>query len=173
MRWFVVFVFLASSVFAWQPKESCGVDYPIMYLLAMNERHPKREIGYPFVISINEKKDSSVIRKFLSEFFIDNRTIDCKNKDRCVKVASILVKKGYTNIDLGAFQINYKWHRSDLETFFDIEKSYAFGCKILKSVIRNKTSITYEDIAKYHSFTKKKNSVYANKLRLHARRLHN
>ena len=33
----------------------CPVEYSVMNAIAKNERHPKREVGYPYIISFNGK----------------------------------------------------------------------------------------------------------------------
>ena len=56
----------------------CLVDYSIMYVLAGNERHKTRNIGYPYLISFNNAGDAKKVRGELKLNWLDKRTVDCK-----------------------------------------------------------------------------------------------
>lgn len=142
--------------------KECSLDYSIMYLVAMNEKHKDRNVGYPYLISFNNKKEASVAKHYINGF-LDNRTIDCKNEKRCTDILKILFSAKITNLDLGAFQINYHYHKENLSDYFNLKKSYNIGCKIAEKHINN-NAVTFQDIAKYHSLSRKYNSIYANSL---------
>lgn len=142
----------------------CALDYSIMYLIAMNEKHPNREVGYPYLISFNEKGDVVTAKKNRIVGFIDNRSIDCESKEKCADIVEQLTKLKIENVDLGAFQINRYWHKIPLKDYFDLKKSYQKGCSIASKFIDSE-NITFKDIAKYHSLTKKYNNLYANNLK--------
>lgn len=149
--------------------KECKLDYSIMYLIAMNERHPQRNIGYPYLISFNNKKDAKIARKYFNEF-IDSRTMDCKNKDKCVEITKILIEANITNLDLGAFQISYRHHKHKIFSYYDLKKSYNIGCLIAQRNI-DLNNIKFSDIAKYNSFKKKRNRAYAKKIQRNYLRL--
>ena len=104
-------VFLVPFLLHGDPllESTCKIPYDRIYLIAMNERHAKRPIGYPYLISINNKREARVLKNALPKLFIDNRTIDCKNKELCTKITEELIKKGYTNIDLGALDLSLSY----------------------------------------------------------------
>lgn len=143
--------------------EQCSLDYSILYLIAMNERHKDRDIGYQYLISFNNKND---VNKAKEKFkgFLDNRTIDCKNRENCIKIAKYLISNNIKNLDMGPFQINYLYHKYSLSEYFDLKKSYKNSCMIAQNFIDN-DHITFSDIARYHSSTRKYNQRYASYLK--------
>ena len=130
----------------------CPVSYKVMYWIANIEKSQKRDAGYPFLISFNKKGDIKKVSKIFDYIKIDNRTIDCLNKDNCVNIAKRLLKQKVFNLDLGAYQINYKFHKSqNLGQYFNLKDSYIKACNILKRLIK-KYGYSWKTIAKYHSF---------------------
>lgn len=154
---------LLSENIAIAQNSECGVDYSLVYAVAMNERHPDRDVGYPFLISFN--KSNAYAKKKYKALFLDKRTIDCKDKKTCVSIVSDLSKKGVTNLDLGAFQINEHYHpSSDLGTFFTLGVSMNIACRIISTHIK-KHGYNWSAIARYHSATPKHNNIYASNLK--------
>lgn len=147
---------LLVSLFA-----DCKVDYRILYGIAKTESHPKREVGYPYLISFNNKGESKILKKTkgLNFIFLDNRTIDCKNTSSCIAILNFLEKKKITNLDLGAFQINYRWHKLDKESYFSVKDSLDFACSHLMT-LGEERGWGWEAIASYHSKTPKHNERY-------------
>ena len=144
---------------------NCPVEYSLMYAIAMNERHPKKEIGYPFIISFNGKLPAT-LEKVLIEYGLiklDDRSFDCKNLRKCIVATTYLIDKGFKNLDLGAYQINYKYHKFELLSYFSLKESYKKACSILVDNIA-KYGYSLKAIAGYHSFTKKHNLKYAKKI---------
>lgn len=143
---------------------SCSVDNRIMYAIAKMEGHPKKNVGYPYLISFNIKSEASLIKqnhKF-KKFFLDRRSIDCKNKETCVNILKFLTQNKIKNIDLGAFSLNYKFFKMNYNNYFDIEKSYHKSCSIIE--FHNKKEWSWDNIAKYHSKTPHLKEKYKNKL---------
>jgi len=139
---------------------TCKVDDRIMYAIAKIERHKATPIGYPYLISINLKKDQKEMRNdaSLKKYFLDRRTLDCKSQTECVAVLNKLKSHKITNLDCGAYQINSKYWSLEDKDYFDIRKSYFKACEIVMS--HNKAKWTWENIAKYHSKTKRYNDRY-------------
>jgi len=136
-----------------------------MYAIAKNERHIKREIGYPYIISFNGTVPVE-LERVLTEYGIeklDNRSFDCKSLKKCIVATTYLIDKGFKNLDLGAFQINYKYHEFDISSYFSLKESYKNACSILINNIKE-YGYSLETIAGYHSFTKKHNLKYAKKI---------
>jgi len=137
----------------------CNVPYEIMHTIASVERHPAKEIGYPFLISFNSKKDSRVIKQEYDYKWLDSRTIDCGDKKSCSELFSNLKNLKIYNLDSGAFQINYKYHKYKNAIYFNLKDSYIASCEILSSLIK-RYGYSWDTIAKYHSFTKKHKDKY-------------
>lgn len=150
----------------------CKLGYSTMFLIAMNEKHLKKEVGYPYLISLNNKTEKKRIFQKYKKYFLDNRTIDCKNKKLCTIIASDMIKNNITNLDLGAFQINYGFHKFKIENYFDLKKSYNISCSIASKYVNDK-DLTFENIAKYHSQTRKYNQLYAKSLKKNYQKLLN
>jgi len=144
--------------------DTCDVDSSILKIIAEVERHNKREIGYQYLISFNNKKDAKQIRKQLGkDIFIDSRTIDCLNKKLCKKITTFLIEQKITNLDLGAFQINYRFHKMKMEDYFIFEKSYFKACSLVSNLIKI-YGYNWRTIARYHSATPKYNYRYLKKI---------
>ena len=88
----------------------CSLSYDLMEVIAKVEGSPKRDVGYPFIISFNNPVKYKKVLKGMNFKSINNRTLDCKSKNNCVSILSELEKKGIKNLDLGAFQMNYIYH---------------------------------------------------------------
>lgn len=145
--------------------KECIIDYEVLYTIASVESHPKRNIGYPFIISFNNKSDFQRVKKEkilqnLDIEILDNRSIDCKNKDICLSALDLLIKKSIKNLDLGAFQFNFKYVKLDeAKHYFSLKHSYNKACNILME-LANKYGWSMETLAKYHSYTPKVNEKY-------------
>jgi hypothetical protein len=156
----VLIVALLVSIIQATEDYVCKVDDRIMFAIAKIEKHRTTPVGYPFLISINAKKDQKTARKIpsIKKYFLDSRTLDCGSKTECVSVLEKLNQHGITNLDCGAYQINYKYWSMRKPEYFDIQKSYFKACEIVMS--HNRTKWSWENIAKYHSKTKKYNEKY-------------
>ena len=136
--------------------DECPIPYSVMYAIAKNEGHWKRPVGYPYIISLNGKKNAEKAKSLLGDvLFIDRRTIDCENSKKCVTIAEKLLHYGIRNIDLGAFQINYRWHPGRLADYFDTASGYRISCGILYSIVR-KDGWNWNSIGKYHAYSDKR-----------------
>jgi len=141
-------------------QEQCEVDDRIMFAIATVERSNKTPIGYPYLISINTKKDQVEIRKNkkIKQLMLDRRTIDCENVELCLATLRSINRLGIKNLDLGSFQINQMFWSMKESNYFDVERSYYKACSIVESY--NKKEWTWKNIAKYHSKTKVHNDRY-------------
>lgn len=155
----ILLALLSSILFSEEFK--CKVDDRIMYGIACIEKHNKRPVGYPYLISLNNKSDQKKAKenKVLKPLFLDTRTIDCKDAKQCVKIYNLLHKIGIKNLDNGGFQINNLfWTMNETEDYFDVKKSYIKACEIVQSY--NIKEWSWENIAKYHSKTENLNKKY-------------
>ena len=155
-------IILTSSLFA---KNACSLDGSILSLIATIEGHRKKDIGYPYLVSFNNKKDAKKIKSKLgSDIFLDNRTIDCKNRELCTKITNFLIyTENITNLDLGAFQINYTFHKMKTKDYFSFDESYKKACSFLEELVK-RHGYSWETIARYHSGTPKYNYAYLKKI---------
>ena len=143
--------------------DGCAVDYSLMYSLAENERHGKREIGYPYLISFNVKNDAKAMRNEMKGEWLDWRTIDCKSESQCVENLHVLINKKVFNVDLGGYQFNYKWFKFPPEVYFSVRESYSKACERLVQIYEQ-YGWTWDAIAIYHNTKDEFRIPYAKRL---------
>lgn len=144
--------------------DKCNIDSSILKTIAQVERHQDKNVGYQYLISFNNGKDAKLAKKQIGKtIFLDSRTIDCKNKQLCTKITNYLINEKITNLDLGAFQINYKFHKMKIENYFSFQKSYLKACSYLTKLVKE-YGYTWRTIAMYHSATPKYNYNYLKKI---------
>lgn len=165
-KYFILVLLLSNFLYANTEKQTCSIDKNVIYSILMNEGLKKR-IGYEYIISFNNSSDVKVLKETaLKSLFIDNRTIDCKNEKLCSYILYELTKAKITNLDLGAFQINYGLHNlSKLSDYFDINKSYVFACDYIEKMVK-KYGDNFRAYASYHSQTPKFNEKYQKRLKI-------
>lgn len=140
----------------------CSVDYPIMYVIAKNEKHANRNVGYPYLISFNSEKDASRARQELKLNWLDKRTVDCSDLETCKSNLLEINSMKITNLDLGAYQINQKsFNFEDADEYFVLKNSYENACDIVYSHYLETKKWDWQTIARYHSKTEKFNRIYA------------
>ena len=169
-KYFILVLILFNFLNATQNK-SCSIDKSVIYSVLMNEGLKKR-IGYEYIISFNNSSDVKVIKRTeLKSLFVDNRTLDCKNEKLCSYILYELTKAKITNLDLGAFQINYGLHNlSKLSDYFDINKSYVFACKYIEDCVKQYGD-NFKAYACYHSRTPKFNEKYQKNLKINYKKV--
>lgn len=146
----------------------CTVDDNVLLAILMNERSMQRDIGYKYLISLNNKKDQKVIRKinYFKKMMIDSRTIDCKDTNTCVKVLSVLFSNKIKNLDIGPYQVNSIFHLDKFkrhQDLFHLDKSKKFACNYVMSKIK-RLGYSWNSIGAYHSETEEYNIRYTNDL---------
>jgi len=162
IKLFLSIFLLSFSLFASNNK--CDIDSSILKIIAKAERHSQKEVGYPFLISFNNKNDAKLVKSQIGKsIFLDSRTIDCKNKKLCKKITNFLIEQKITNLDLGAFQINYEFHKMKVEKYFSFKESYFKACSFISKLIKNH-GYNWRTIAMYHSATPKYNYRYLKKI---------
>lgn len=163
---FLSFIFISfmSCSFLFASTKVCKINNAVLLSVLSAEEYRGLPTGYSYIISLNRKIDQRLLRNtFLKKYFLDNRTIDCKDKKKCVAITRTLIGHGYKDLDLGAFQINYQFHKLPLKSYFSLKKSYLFACRFISSNIR-KYGYNWYAIAGYHSFTSHINYEYQKKL---------
>ena len=112
----------------------CPIDYSVMYVLAGNEKHITKDIGYPYLISFNNTKDAEKARDKLALNWLDGRTVDCTDLTICKSNLKEINSLMVTNLDLGAFQINQDcFNFENTDQYFVLKKSYEKACNIVYS----------------------------------------
>ncbi|MDD3466246.1 MAG: hypothetical protein PHE67_03775 [Campylobacterales bacterium] len=160
----------ANSISLPIPKSSCLIPDEIMTALAMTEGTQQKKVGYEYLIRINGKDNSLKAKKKLNAL-IENKKItqlsqdkygdvyDCKNERQCIETTNQLIDAEITNLDLGAYQTNYKYHTSDIEHYFNFNTSYMLACRYQHQLV-NQYGWSWQTVAKYHSKTKEHNERY-------------
>lgn len=157
----LLFLGLTMALFA---SDTCKIESNIIVSILGVEGHPKKRLGYEYLICFNNESDARTIKKFLPELFLDSRTIDCKSAAICQTLTEKLLSLGITNVDLGSFQLNLKWHRYPVDTYFDFNKSYKVACGYLEEMIA-KYGYNWYAIASYNSQTPIHNQKYQQALK--------
>lgn len=142
---------------------NCKIDNNLMLSILLNEKHYAKEPGYEYLISFNNPADAKVFKVTYEDLFLDARTLDCKNLDTCLSVLNHLLKNSVTNIDLGAYQLNYRYQRLNNSDYFKIGQSYHKACSYVEQMI-SEVGYSWRGVAAYHSKTEKYNKVYRQNL---------
>lgn len=165
----MLFFFIPMALFA----KECEIGYRVLYAIAQVERHPKKEVGYPYLISFNKTSQTAILAKLKATMpqlrykFLDKRTIDCLNIQNCILIFKELQKHSINNIDLGAFQINPIYHKYPAENYFTLKSSLLIACKIVTD-LKNKYGWSWESLARYHSYERNNNYKYQGYLKQYA-----
>ncbi len=159
MRFFKLFYFLFLSTLLYS---DCLIDYSVMYVIAKNEKHSQRDVGYPYLISFNNKEDAGRARSELKLNWLDSRTVDCGGLLTCKSNLLSINAMRIKNLDLGAYQINQKsFNFRDADEFFVLKKSYENACSIVYLHYVETKKWNWQTIARYHSKTGSLNQAYA------------
>lgn len=158
-----------SPLLVFGAQKKCQISYRVLYAIAKTEGHPKKEVGYPYLISFNNSQDMKSLSKIELDYEeLDSRTIDCKNLKSCVLIFQELKKNSITNLDLGAFQINPTYHLYADTHYFKLKDSLLAACEIITK-IKNKFGWSWDSLAKYHSYSKERNLQYQKYLKHYAK----
>jgi hypothetical protein len=97
---------------------------------------------------------------------ISGRSHFFKDKDTALKTIRCALDEGITNIDIGAAQINYKWHGhkfSSIEDMLSPEVNIKYAAKLL-STLRQEYGDWHRAIRLYHSSKPKHHRQYSRKV---------
>ncbi|MDQ1340990.1 MAG: hypothetical protein QG567_2148 [Campylobacterota bacterium] len=144
-------------------EDRCKIEDRVILSILKNESHPSKKIGYSYLISFNNSREAKHVKRYLPEMFLDSRTIDCQNKEKCITLANKLFSIGIKNLDLGSFQINSYWHKYDTKSYFDNAQSYKIACNYVEDMVA-KHGYNWYAIARYHSKTTEYNLKYQKNL---------
>lgn len=161
----LILIFLATFSFSYsnQSQNTCKLDKKILYAILLNEGLSGNK-GYEYIISFNNKNDAKRVKQSnLGKMFMNSRVLDCKNPFLCEVIVTKLHEAKITNLDLGAFQINYRHHKLPKKDYFNLSKSYQYACSFIESNIK-KYGYNWYAIASYHSTTPVYNYKYQRNL---------
>jgi len=151
---FIIFLFRITAAYTYE------VPPALLFSIAKAE---SKNVFYPYIISINSKKDIKRLEK-IGINLKEGRIIDCYNKKTCIKAVKLLIRAGITNIDLGVFQINYKYHKLPLGDYFDIKKSAEYASRFIYKLAKKFNKWNWKILAMYHSATPYLNKEYIKKV---------
>ena len=155
----------------------CIAPPEVMLSLLMAESAGNRELGYPYIIRINgnykeiasKALDTLVKKKVIKRLY--KNVYDCENQNKCTQISQLLINNGISNLDLGAFQINYYYHPKDkLDSFFSLDSEYEMACKYSNSLVKQ-YGYNWEALARYHSSSYDENHKYKRRLMKNLRKI--
>lgn len=105
----------------------------------------------PNVIRINAIEDAQ--RAQSAGFAVEGHIIRCASVDECSMQSQALINGGITNLDLGPYQINYKYHPNPiLSEYFDDSSSREQANAILTKLVKS-FGYSWETLGRYHHFS--------------------
>jgi len=105
----------------------------------------------PHVIRINAIEDAQ--RAQAAGFGVSGHLIRCASINECSAQAQALIDGGITNLDLGPYQINYKYHPNPvLNEYFDDASAREHANEILTKLVKS-FGYSWETLGRYHHFS--------------------
>lgn len=105
----------------------------------------------PHVIRINAIEDAQ--RAQAAGFAVNGHLIRCSSVEGCSAQAQALINGGITNLDLGPYQINYKYHPNPmLNEYFDDSRAREHANDILTKLVKS-FGYSWETLGRYHHFS--------------------
>ncbi len=105
----------------------------------------------PNVIRINAIEDAR--RASSAGFAINGHIIRCNSTEECVAQTQALINGGITNLDLGPYQINYKYHPNPiLKDYFVDASEREHANSIMMSLVKS-FGYSWETLGRYHHFS--------------------
>lgn len=151
MRKLTGLVLLATFIHA---SEGDGVRMPDIVLDAIKHCECLKESDgtcNPNVIRINA--DEEAIRAKNAGFAVNGHIIRCNSTQECVAQTQALINGGITNLDLGPYQINYKYHPNPiLQDYFLDETEREHANRIMMNLVKS-FGYSWETLGRYHHFS--------------------
>ncbi|MFA6144781.1 MAG: hypothetical protein WCW84_03870 [Sulfurimonas sp.] len=105
----------------------------------------------PNVIRINTDDDAA--RAQGAGFAVTNHIIRCNSAEECSAQAQALINGGIVNLDLGPYQINYKYHPNPiLQDYFIDANEREHANKIMTNLVKS-FGYSWETLGRYHHFS--------------------
>lgn len=105
----------------------------------------------PNVIRINATEDAQ--RAATAGFAVNGHLIRCGTMQECSTQAQALIDGGITNLDLGPYQINYKYHPNPfVHEYFNESSAREKANGILTKLVKS-FGYSWETLGRYHHFS--------------------
>ncbi len=105
----------------------------------------------PHVIRINVKEEAD--RAKAAGFAVNGHIIRCNSVEECTAQTQALINGGITNLDLGPYQINYKYHPNPvLQEYFVDATEREYANKIMTGLVKS-FGYSWETLGRYHHFS--------------------
>jgi len=143
-------VFLLTGTFASAESTNTGIRMPDVVLDAIRNNECLKEQGVcnPNVIRINAQED--IARAVNAGYDVQGHLIRCISVTDCTAQAQSLINGGIVNLDLGPYQINYKYHPNPmLHEYFDHDTAREHANRILTSLVKT-FGYSWETLGRYH-----------------------
>lgn len=132
---------------------SSDIRMPDIVLDAIKHCECLKENGQcnPHVIRINAIDEAQ--RAAEAGFSVNGHIIKCSSPEQCSLQAQALIDGGINNIDLGPYQINYKYHPNPmLHEYFQDETAREHANGILTKLVKS-FGYSWETLGRYHHFS--------------------
>lgn len=105
----------------------------------------------PNVIRINSTEEAQ--RALASGFAVEGHIIRCGSSNQCSEQAQALINGGIVNLDLGPYQINYKYHPNPvLSDYFEEPTAREHANEIMTKLVKS-FGYSWETLGRYHHFS--------------------
>ncbi len=102
----------------------------------------------PHVIRINQTEDAQ--RAAAAGFAVNGHLIRCGSTQECALQAQALIEGGITNLDMGPYQINYKYHPNPyVHEYFEEQTAREKANGILTRLVKS-FGYSWETLGRYH-----------------------
>jgi len=148
--------------------DTAGVRMPDIVLDAIKHCECLKEADgqcNPNVIRINAVEDA--VRAQMAGFPVKGHIIRCNSTEECSAQAQALINGGITNLDLGPYQINYKYHpNANLSEYFVDATEREHANRIITGLVKS-FGYSWETLGRYHHFSatdRTRNEIYYRKM---------
>ena len=153
MRKTVLGILIAGAILRAEGEMATDIRMPDIVLDAIKHCECLKENGQcnPYVIRINVPEDAQ--RAASAGFSVEGHLIKCGSTQECSLQAQALIEGGINNLDLGPYQINYKYHPNPmLHDFFDEYPAREQANSILTKLVKS-FGYSWETLGRYHHFS--------------------
>jgi hypothetical protein len=153
MRHIIVSLVIASSLLRAEGELTTDIRMPDIVLDAIKHCECLKEEGQcvPHVISINAAEEAE--RAKAAGFAVNGHLIKCGSTEQCSAQAQALIEGGIINLDLGPYQINYKYHPNPMvHEYFEESSAREKANGILTRLVKS-FGYSWETLGRYHHFS--------------------
>ena len=150
MRILLMSLMVAASLLRAEGEQNGDIRMPDIVLDAIKHCECLKEKGQcvPHVIRINAPEEAE--RAKMAGFDVNGHLIRCGTTEQCTAQAQALIQGGIVNLDLGPYQINYKYHPNPLvHEFFEEHTAREKANTILTRLVKS-FGYSWETLGRYH-----------------------